>query len=286
MQSLNNGGHKGRPEFQEIDIFDLILQLWKGKKIILCCVVLALGCAITYLAVHKPSWVSTAIVSQPDSGQVANYTNTLLLLYPVNQKSDQISGAVLPSISDIRATAYEHFSEQLSVSTALEGSDGIVTSKVWVMPKPSLFGAVASDPLQLTYTARSPEQLQDKLRAFIQQINAGVEKQLINDLKANIVLRKQELEDTLAIQDDLAKLPDYTDRSLNTREQLLKIASLTPDKMKIDSFRYLVEPTTAQIQANKSPAMVVLLSMILGAILGGTIVLAKNALRNYQQSRG
>lgn len=283
MQSLNNGGQNERPEFQENDIFDLILQLWKGKKIILCCVILALGCAITYLAVHKPSWVSTAIVSQPDSGQVANYTNTLLLLYPANQKSDQISGAVLPSIFDIRATAYEHFAEQVSARLALGERDGIVVSDVPNMVKSKPADKTATVPLQFTYTAPSPEQLEDKLRAFIQQINAGVEKQLINDLKANIVLRKQELTDTLAIQDDLAKLPDYTEKSLSTREQLLRIASLTPDKMKIDSFRYLVEPTTAQIQEKKSPAMIVLLSLILGAIVGAGIVLTRNAIRHYQQ---
>src|SRR5476649_185585 len=66
---------------ESIDLIDLFMQLWRGKITIIICAILAIAVAIVYLSVAKEKWTSEAIVTYPDSGQVANYTNAMGVLY-------------------------------------------------------------------------------------------------------------------------------------------------------------------------------------------------------------
>lgn len=311
MHSTERREQKGTTENQEIDIFDLLLQLWKGKKIILCTMVFALIIAIAYLIFHKSKWISTAVVSLPETGQVADYTNTLLSLYPPSARKESAADAFLPSISDIRAAVFERFSTLLSarlMQDEYKNTVSIDVLKMAQLPSPN-----SASPIKISYVAGVPEQLDSTLRTLVEQVNQDVGKQLINDLKTSIVLRKQELTASLAIQEKLAKeqrtqryesqpSPDesgamvvirkdtdsqrnYADEYLNTQEQLLKLAALEPEKMNIGTFLYVVEPTAPQVEDNKIKIISLLLALILGGIVGVVIVLTRNAVHHYQQQR-
>ena len=322
MHSINRRKRKESLQHREIDLFDLLLQLWNGKKIILCCMAFALTFASAYLLFHKPKWVSTAVVSLPETGQVADYTDTLLLLYPQPVRRDVISNTFLPSIFDIRSGAYERFSTLLSVREMQDEYKKTVKSEMLkiIQTQPSN----TPNPIRITFTADSSEDVDGKLRTFIEQVNADVQKHLINDLKTSIDARQQELKSLLAIQDKLAKkqrtqrldstgemkqvvlaapgdagvnrLPvvakndsgqqlDFGDEYLKTQEQLLKLSSLVPEDMKIGSFFYMEQPTAPQKDKSSNKITLVLLSLILGGVVGAGIVLSRNVLRHYQRQR-
>ena len=69
VENNNIPGQNHDPE--QIDLIDLLVQLWRGKMTIIISVIVAIALAIGYLAVAKEKWTSTAIVTQPDVGQIA-----------------------------------------------------------------------------------------------------------------------------------------------------------------------------------------------------------------------
>lgn len=71
VENNNVSGQNHDPE--QIDLIDLLVQLWRGKMTIIISVIVAIALAIGYLAVAKEKWTSTAIVTQPDVGQIAGY---------------------------------------------------------------------------------------------------------------------------------------------------------------------------------------------------------------------
>ncbi len=75
VENNNVSGQNHDPE--QIDLIDLLVQLWRGKMTIIISVIVAIALAIGYLAVAKEKWTSTAIVTQPDVGQIAGYTNAM-----------------------------------------------------------------------------------------------------------------------------------------------------------------------------------------------------------------
>ncbi len=51
----------GSPE--QIDLIDLLVQLWKGKITIIATIIVMILLAVLYLFVAKEKWTSTAIVT-------------------------------------------------------------------------------------------------------------------------------------------------------------------------------------------------------------------------------
>lgn len=317
MRSNDRSEYKDTPEHQEIDLFDLLLQLWKGKRIIFTSMLFALAIAIAYLLFYKPNWVSTAVVAQPNAGQVADYSNTMAALYPSAVTNDDAAKNFVPSTADVRSGVFDRFSALLSARVSEETYKDVVRTEALKMTQAQSPGASA--PVKVIYKAKSPEQLDATLRSLLEQINQDVEKQLIDDLRTSISLRTQELNAALPIQQKLAEKQrvqraeelnqamqnagaegealsvviknnsdrqlNYADEYLRTQEQLLKLAALAPEKMKIDAFYYVVEPG-APVEEEKIPTpVIVLLALLLGAIAGAGIILTKNALHHYQQRR-
>ena len=66
MRVENNNVSGQNHDLEQIDLIDLLVQLWRGKMTIIISVIVAIALAIGYLAVAKEKWTSTAIVTQPD----------------------------------------------------------------------------------------------------------------------------------------------------------------------------------------------------------------------------
>ncbi len=113
MTQNNNSQVSRSNDHEQIDLLDLVLQLWRGKWVIAAFVVVCIALAIGYLSVAKEKWTSSAIIAQPDAAQIASYSNALNILY----------GTEAPSMLDNQTRAIGRFNASFSaLSQALEKS--------------------------------------------------------------------------------------------------------------------------------------------------------------------
>ncbi|EPU2804837.1 LPS O-antigen chain length determinant protein WzzB [Escherichia coli] len=188
VENNNIPGQNHDPE--QIDLIDLLVQLWRGKMTIIISVIVAIALAIGYLAVAKEKWTSTAIVTQPDMGQIAGYTNAMNVIY----------GLTVPKVSDIQASLIGRYSTAFSaLAETLDNQEE--PEKLTIEP------SVKNQPLPLavSYVGQTAEGAQKKLAEYIQQIDDQVNEELEKDLKDNIALRMKNLQDSLRTQEFVAQ---------------------------------------------------------------------------------
>lgn len=191
-------------ESGQIDLIDLLMQLWKGKATVLVCLVIAIILSVTYLATAKAKWISTAVVTQPDVGQVAGYVNTLLALYsPEQLEGASDSGSIVfPSLPNAQRNTFERFS---TLAFVLSESKGIDVENIKNTRPPQQQSIYDLQPLQLTYAADSADEAQAMLTEFIDQLDRQVVTGLSEDLKVTIASRVRELNESLAVQEKVAQ---------------------------------------------------------------------------------
>ncbi|MDH5022287.1 LPS O-antigen chain length determinant protein WzzB [Enterobacter asburiae] len=187
----NNNSQVSRSNDQEqIDLLDLVLQLWRGKWVIATFVVVCIALAIGYLSVAKEKWTSSAIITQPDAAQIASYSNALNILY----------GTAAPTMLDNQTRAIGRFNASISaLSQALENQKE--PEKLTIAP------TVTGQPLPLSvsYTSTSAEAAQKQLAQYIQQVDEQTAKELAVDLKDNIKQQIKTLNDSLQNQEKVAQ---------------------------------------------------------------------------------
>lgn len=184
MDNHNLTGRSNDPE--QIDLIDLIMQLWRGKVTIVLCVIVAIALAAGYLSVAKEKWTSTAIVTQPEVGQIASYNNAMNVLY----------GNSAPKVSEIQAGFIGRFNTTFSaLAETLENKEE--PEKLTIQP------SVKGQPLPLvvSYVSDSAEGAQRQLAEYIQQVDEKVAEELDVDLNDNIKLQKTTLQDSLKTQE-------------------------------------------------------------------------------------
>ncbi|RPH28128.1 LPS O-antigen chain length determinant protein WzzB [Buttiauxella warmboldiae] len=181
--------HIGEPT-ETIDLIDLLMQLWKGKVTIIAFAVVAVILAVIYLSVAKEKWTSEAIITLPDSGQIANYNNSMNVLY----------GASAPSIVEIQQRFFGRFNSTLAaLSEQLDNQEKpeklTITESVKGQPV----------PLKVTYVATNASEAQKTLTAYIQQINKRIVTELDDDLKTSINAKVDDLKADLATKEKIAQ---------------------------------------------------------------------------------
>ncbi|WP_423060540.1 LPS O-antigen chain length determinant protein WzzB [Citrobacter portucalensis] len=184
----NMSGRSHDPE--QIDLIDLLVQLWRGKVTIVIAIVIAIVLAVGYLAVAKEKWTSTAIITQPDVGQIATYNNALNVLY----------GVSAPKVTELQTNVVGRFST--SFSALAETLDNQEEPQ-----KLSIEQSVKGQPLPLavSYVGSSREDAQRQLAEYIQQTDEKVAKELELDLIDNIKLQTTTLQDSLKTQEVVAQ---------------------------------------------------------------------------------
>nr|BBM62652.1 O-antigen chain length determinant protein [Escherichia albertii] len=188
VENNNVSGQNYDPE--QIDLIDLLMQLWRGKMTILISVIVAIALAIGYLAVAKEKWTSTAIITQPDVGQIAGYTDAMNAIY----------GQAAPKVSDLQTTLIGRYSTAFSaLAEALDNQEK--PEKLTIEP------SVKNQPLPLvvSYVGPTAEDAQKQLAAYIQQVDDKVNVELHKDLQDNIALRMKSLQDSLKTQEVVAQ---------------------------------------------------------------------------------
>ncbi|AWS96199.1 MULTISPECIES: LPS O-antigen chain length determinant protein WzzB [Citrobacter] len=317
----NMSGRGNDPE--QIDLIDLLLQLWRGKTTIVIAIVVTIVLAVGYLVVAKEKWTSTAIITQPDVGQIATYNNALNVLY----------GANAPKVTELQTNVVGRFST--SFSALAETLDNQEEPQ-----KLSIEQSVKGQqlPLAVSYVASSPEEAQRQLAEYIQQTDEKVAKELELDLADNIKLQTSTLEDSLKTQEVVAQeqkdlrikqiqealryaeqagvikpqiqqTQDVTQDSMfllgsdalksmvehestrplilsdnyfQTKQKLLDIRNLKLEGAELHSYRYVMKPTLPIRRDSPKKAIILVLAVLLGGMIGAGIVLGRNALRGYK----
>lgn len=206
MDNHNLAGRSNDPE--QIDLIDLVMQLWRGKVTIIVCVIVAIALAAGYLTVAKEKWTSTAIVTQPDVGQITSYNNAMNVLY----------GPGAPRVSETRIGFASRFSTAFSaLAETLDNQEQ--PEKLTIKP------AVKDQelPLSLSYVGQTAADAQRQLSEYIQQVDEQVAKELEADLKDDIKLHTSKLQDSLKTQEVVSQ--EQKELRIQQIQEALKFAT-------------------------------------------------------------
>lgn len=190
MTHNNNNAVMRSNDPEQIDLIDLLLQLWRGKWLIATFIALAIVLAVAYLAFAKEKWTSTAIITEPDAAQIGSYSNALNILY----------GTAAPKLSDIQEsviTRYNASFSALSQTLANLEEPEKLTIESAVKDKPL--------PLKVSYVNGSAEAAQKQVAKYIQQVDEQIQKELEVDLSDNIKQQVATLNDALTNQQAIAQ---------------------------------------------------------------------------------
>lgn len=195
---------------EEIDLIELLIQLWRGKWIIVAITLLTIILATGYLFVAKQKWTSEAIVTYPDSGQTSNYNNAMSVLYSQNP-------ANAPTVVDVQQRFFSRFNSAIS-ALADQLNNQANPEKLTIEP------AVKDQPvpLKISFTAKTAGEAQKTLTTYIQQINKRVVTELDNDLQISINSKVEDIKEDLATQEKVAQ--EKKDRRLQMLNQALLVA--------------------------------------------------------------
>lgn len=212
MNQNNNSMTKNQlnKSSDEIDLMDLVVQLWRGKWLVLSFAVAAIIIAIIYIFVAKEKWTSEAIVTYPDSGQIADYNNAMSVLYGQNPSN-------APTVVDVQQRFFGRFNSAISALSE-QLANQANPEKLTIAP------AVKDQPvpLKISYTAATAGEAQKTLTTYIQQINKRSVTELDNDLQISISSKVEDLKGDLATKEKVAQ--ERKDKRLEILSQALIVA--------------------------------------------------------------
>ncbi len=217
MTHNNNNTVMRSNDPEQIDLIDLLVQLWRGKWLIAVFIAIALIIAGLYLAFAKEKWTSTAIITQPDAAQIGSYSNALNILY----------GSNAPKLTEIQASVITRYNASFSaLSQTLE--NGAVPESLTI--EPTVKGQ--DIPLSIKYVSSSAEAAQKQVAQYIQQIDEQIQKELEVDLNDNIKQQVTSLNDVLGNQETIAQeQKDVRIKQITEALKYAEAANITTPKM-------------------------------------------------------
>lgn len=330
MTYNNNNAVTRSNDPEQIDLIDLVLQLWRGKWLIAAFVAIAIVIAGAYLVYAKEKWSSSSIITQPDAAQIGTYSNALNILYG----SSTTKTNTAPRLTEIQTNVFNRYNASISaLAGTLENQE--IPEKLTI--EPVVKGQTL--PLQLSYVGHTAPAAQKQLAQYIQKIDEQIAKELYTDLKDNVEQQTAALKVTLASQEEVAQdqkelrikqieealkyaeaanitKPQlqqtqyvtqetmfllgtealssmiqressrpltYSDEYYENKQKLLDIEKLQIDPKSIHAYRYVMKPDLPIRRDSPKRAIVMILAVLLGGLIGSGFVLGRNALRNYQQ---
>lgn len=197
----------GYAQFEQIDLCDIIKQLWVGKKIISTFIIICIILATIYAFTTPEKWTSTAIVTLPDSGQVAAYTQAENILYP---------SSVL-SVREIQNSLFKRFQggvSALSIQLQNQVKKENLSSEV--------INKDQNDQIKISYVGLTSQDAQTKLNEYLKKTDRSIVTGIDGDLDANIKARTIELKDNIRSLEKVAQ--QKKDDRLHILNQALIIA--------------------------------------------------------------
>lgn len=207
---INDQSKRLNNHHNEIDLIDMVVQLWRARLTIIAFIIMALVLSSIYLVMAKPKWSSEAIVTMPDAGQTASYMNAMNVLYSQGPNN-------APSVVEIQQRFFNRFNSLVSVfSEQLSNKDN--PEKLTIEP-----AVKGQDMLiKITYLGSSPQNAHDTLDKYLQLINQRVITELNSDLRTSVNLQLTDLKVSLATQEKIAR--EKQQQRLDILSQALKVA--------------------------------------------------------------
>lgn len=234
-----------KPQFQddELDLIEIIAQLWKGKKVIIASVIACVIIAVIYISVVKEQWTSSAIVSQPASGQVSTFNSALSVLYQQNS-DDKIA------LPDLQRQVFARWSASAyALSGALRN-----------LEEPKIFDVspvvkTRDDPLNISFTATTAKEAQAQLTHYIDELNKETTKEFEEDIERSITEKLRSLQSNIDSLERIALL--RKNHHLDVIKQSLKIAEASGiQKSSLVQAEYLSDDTQYLLGVDSLKAMI------------------------------
>lgn len=310
---------------KEITLFELVVQLWLGKKIILIFLIVAVVLAILYNHFSAEKWTSTATVTLPAAGQVANYNAALSVVYSDTPQDK-------PSLSNLQNQLFNRFSASLSaLSNSLKNLQDPLVFRVTPVTG-------SNDSFDVSFQAPTAKEAQAQLSNYINDTNDQVVNDYGDDIKRNLSVKTRELTNTLdtlkqvaidkkehriaviqqalkiaqattvnklqvnqaeflsddtlyllgsdalnaMVNNEATKPLDYTKDYYEAQRALLAVTHLKVEVDNLQSYRYISQADLPIRRDSPKKAIIILLSLILGGLIGSIIVLGRNAVTAYR----
>ena len=322
-QESNRGATVRRTDPEQIDLLDLVVQLWRGKVTIIVSIVVMIVLTAAYLLIAKEKWTSTTVVAQPDVAQIATYNLALKVLYPdasinVTDIQNRVMGRYAVALSALSSELdNQDIPEEFTVEPVIKGRDY---------------------PIRVSYVGSSAEEAQKTLAQYLQKVDEQIANELHLDLndsikqqvlalsssletqqtvaeeqrtlrlkqikeavkyaqEANIVKPQQQqpqdvTQDTLfllgseglsaMIRNEATRPLVLSGNYYQTKNNLLDIERIKVDPKTIHAYRYVMKPDLPIRRDSPKRAIVLVLAVLLGGMIGSGIVLGRNALREYR----
>ncbi|WP_259018763.1 MULTISPECIES: LPS O-antigen chain length determinant protein WzzB [Pantoea] len=232
---------KEQPD-SDIDLFDLVLQLWRGKVVIIVTVIISVLIGLVYINVVKEKWVSTSTVTLPAAGQVANYNAALSIVY-ADSPQDK------PSLTGLQTQMFNRFTASMS---ALAGALANLEKPLTLTLTPV---KGSDDAVSISFVGQSAREAQMQLTQYISQVNDEVVKDYGDDIKRNLSVKTRELTNTLDTYKQVAL--NQKEHRLDVIKQALKIADASNvGKLQVNQAEFLSDDTLYLLGSDALKAMV------------------------------
>ncbi len=356
VRLLNENDKPSTIHSDEIDLLDLLFQLWKGKTTILICIIIMLVAAVGYLAVAQEKWTSTALIQRPWAGQLANYDAAMNVLYKLSpqdnvsmdeQRRRVFREFVVGLSSTDQQTEYllgsDYFKSQLTKNAEpTETERGKILDHMLSQFSMAPVSKDQPDVIQISFTADKPDSAQKMLNGYIQQVASATGSELHDDVRSRLAVQLSELEHVLKTQEQVAEvkkqdriavlkealkvaeasnvedvkvsqaetlsddtlfllgapalramIANESSRPLSfdqvyydAQQSYLMVKEFKLQKGEFGVFSYLQTPDLPVTKDSPKKALVLVLSVLIGGVLGAGIVLMRNMIKGYRQANG
>ncbi|EHU00152.1 O-antigen lipopolysaccharide chain length regulator [Pantoea stewartii subsp. stewartii DC283] len=313
-------------QYDENEVLAIFCKLWDGRWVVIISMIVALILGIIYLMIAPQKWTSTATVTLPSAGQVANYNATLAVLYSDNSQDK-------PSIINIQNQLFGRFGASMSaLSSSLLNLDDPLTLNVKTIDG-------TTDSLNISFVASSAKKAQEELSKYINQVNYVVVKDYGDDIKRSVNVKTRELKNvintykklaqdkkehrievinyalTIAKDSNINKLQvnqadflsddtfyllgsdalkaiannekskplEYDKKYYELQRALLALTDLKFEVENLQSYRYVSPADLPSHRGSPKKSIIIILSLILGAMIGSIIVLNRNVLTAFRK---
>ncbi|EAV3172862.1 LPS O-antigen chain length determinant protein WzzB [Salmonella enterica subsp. enterica serovar Heidelberg] len=285
VDSNTSSGRGNDPE--QIDLIELLLQLWRGKMTIIVAVIIAILLAVGYLMIAKEKWTSTAIITQPDAAQVATYTNALNVLYGGNAPKISEVQALPLSVSYVSTTAegaqrrlaeyIQQVDEEVAKELEVDLKDNITLQTKTLQESLETQEVVAQEQKDLRI-----KQIEEALRYADEAKITQPQIQQTQDVTQDTMFLLGSDALKSMIQNEATRPLVFSPAYYQTKQTLLDIKNLKVTADTVHVYRYVMKPTLPVRRDSPKTAITLVLAVLLGGMIGAGIVLGRNALRSYK----
>lgn len=333
----------------EIDLFELMAQLWKKKLWILGCMLATTLIAGIYAFIAKEQWTATAVINAPTFNTMANYYQGFRLVEgnldkpttaeDVSTKLFQQFVSLAASYNEIsqfvrNSDYFKSLSEGMTPQEQSRLLEDLVDNIKFIKDKENTFYTV-------NFSARTAEQSKKLLTDYMTMVNKNVSNVQYSQLAAQIEGRKQTVENQMtslkkiaeeqrqeeienvkmalaiaekaniqkpetaglakldnsnmfllgrdalmAMSDSIAKQPlSLSDKYYELQGQYMALTGFKAGDENAQAFSYLKSPAEPVTKDKPKRALILVLGVLLGAILGAGIVLGKEAIASVKQGK-